>query len=166
MDRDETLLGTNPNLADTDGDTFADGVEALVGTDPLSAASKPDTTGVLQGHWKLDETSGTTAADSTELGSDGTLSNGPVWTNGVMNNALWFNGTNSFVTCGAGGTNSPLAVTNLTVSFWTFVTNKTQTSGTVTRQLPNYHCGHPLKVPIKTRKLRHRLSQPNLFFFG
>ena len=26
--------------------------------------------------------------------------------------------------------------------------------------------GHPLKVPIKTKKLRHRLSQPNLFFFG
>ena len=26
--------------------------------------------------------------------------------------------------------------------------------------------GHPLKVPIKTKKLRHKLSQPHLFFFG
>lgn len=48
------------------------------------------TTGILVAHWKLDETSGTTAAD--EVGSSiGTLTNSPTWTvNGLDNGAVTF----------------------------------------------------------------------------
>ena len=34
----------------------------------------------LVGWWKLDETEGTMAADSSEHGQNGTLLNGPTWT--------------------------------------------------------------------------------------
>jgi len=47
-------------------------------------------------HWKLDESSGTTAVDS-EGGHDGALSNGPVWTSGQDNGALEFDGVNDYV---------------------------------------------------------------------
>ncbi len=48
----------------------------------------------LAGHWKLDETSGTTAEDSAGT-NDGTLTNmtGNEWTLGVLGNALDFDGT-------------------------------------------------------------------------
>lgn len=48
--------------------------------------------------WKLDETSGTTAADSSGNGITGTLVNNPLWVSGKINNALDFNGTNQSVT--------------------------------------------------------------------
>ena len=38
--------------------------------------------GNLEGHWKLDEGSGTTAADSTANSHDGTLSGGVAWVSG------------------------------------------------------------------------------------
>ena len=50
----------------------------------------------LLAHWKLDETSGTTASDS--LGShDGTLTNGPSWDTGTIDGALSFDGNNDVV---------------------------------------------------------------------
>ena len=52
--------------------------------------------GGLIAHWKLDETSGTTAVDS-EGGHDGTLVNGPVWTAGQDNGALSIDGSNDYV---------------------------------------------------------------------
>lgn len=49
------------------------------------------------GHWKLDEGSGTTAADSASGGSNGTLTGGPVWASGTDGNAIDFDGTNDYV---------------------------------------------------------------------
>ena len=46
--------------------------------------------------YKFDETSGTTAADSSGSGRTGTVSNG-TWTAGYLNNCLQFNGTSSQV---------------------------------------------------------------------
>ncbi len=52
----------------------------------------------LVGRWKLDETSGTTAADSSGLGNSGTLTNGPTWTtSGVYDGGLTFDGTDDKV---------------------------------------------------------------------
>ncbi|HTI71486.1 MAG TPA: DUF1800 family protein [Candidatus Limnocylindria bacterium] len=45
--REEFLAGTNPRLPDTDGDGISDKLERLSGSDPLSAASKPEYSGVL-----------------------------------------------------------------------------------------------------------------------
>jgi len=51
------------------------------------------------GWWKLDETSGLTAADSSGYGYNGTLTNmaGSEWTTGKINGALTFDGTNDYV---------------------------------------------------------------------
>lgn len=47
--------------------------------------------------WKLDEGSGTRAADSSGHGNDGTLRNGPVWVKGILGSALRFDGVNDYV---------------------------------------------------------------------
>ncbi len=53
----------------------------------------------LVGWWKLDETSGLTAADSSGKGNDGTLTNmaGDEWTNGVRGGALDFDGGDDYI---------------------------------------------------------------------
>jgi len=55
----------------------------------------------LVGHWKLDETSGLIAADSSGYGNDGTLigMDGTEWTAGIRDGALGFDG-NGIVDCG------------------------------------------------------------------
>jgi len=71
----------------------------------------------LIGHWKLDETSGTTATDSSGDDNHGTLHNmaGDEWTTGVIDGGLEFDGTNEFVLCG----NEILKITNeVTLSAW------------------------------------------------
>ena len=53
----------------------------------------------LVGHWKFNETSGTTAEDSSGSGNTGTLSSpAPLWVSGKLSNSLSFNGSNNYVT--------------------------------------------------------------------
>lgn len=48
---------------------------------------------VLIAHWSMDEGSGVTVADATDFGNDATFDNGtPIWTTGVLGNALEFDG--------------------------------------------------------------------------
>ena len=54
----------------------------------------------LAGWWKLDETSGTTAADSSGNGLAGALSNGPAWTPGQIGRGLLFDGADDYVNIG------------------------------------------------------------------
>ena len=77
-----------------------------------------DTTSNLVGHWKLDETSGTSAADSSGNGNTGTLTNfpGSPWTTGQIDGALTFDGTNDYVDGGATGL--PAANAPQTFSAW------------------------------------------------
>ncbi|MFH1884419.1 MAG: LamG domain-containing protein, partial [Planctomycetota bacterium] len=56
----------------------------------LSAASS--VCADLVGHWKLDDGSGTVAADSSGNGNDGTIVNNPTWIAGVGGTALEFHG--------------------------------------------------------------------------
>jgi len=53
----------------------------------------------LVGHWKLDEGSGTTAADSSGKGNTGTLHNGPTWrpSDGQIGGALELDGIDDYV---------------------------------------------------------------------
>ncbi len=53
--------------------------------------------GNLVGHWKLDQSRGTTAPDSSDDGNAGRLAHGPVWTAGKIGNALSFDGVNHYV---------------------------------------------------------------------
>jgi sialidase-1 len=49
---------------------------------------------------KFDETSGTTATDSSGNGNTGTVTNGATWAVGHLNNGLTFDGTNDYVDAG------------------------------------------------------------------
>ncbi len=59
----------------------------------------------LVAHWRLDETSGLTAADSTANGHDGTLTNmaGNEWTPGRIDGALELDGGGDYVDVGSVG---------------------------------------------------------------
>jgi hypothetical protein len=54
----------------------------------------------LIGWWKLDETSGTIAADSSGYGNDGTVVGGGPWVSGYIDGALDFDGDDDYVDCG------------------------------------------------------------------
>ena len=69
----------------------------------------------LVGWWKLDETSGLTAADSSLFGNDGILTSGE-WTNGVVGGALEFDGTDGYISVPS---SSSLQLTSaLTIAGW------------------------------------------------
>ncbi|NCC23170.1 MAG: LamG domain-containing protein [Alphaproteobacteria bacterium] len=51
----------------------------------------------LIGHWPMDETSGTTAADATSYGNDGTLDSDAAFTSGKLGNAVLLDGNDDSV---------------------------------------------------------------------
>lgn len=69
------------------------------------------------GYWKLDENSGTSAADSSGNGNTGTLFNSPPWTTGQYGSALTFSGT-SYVAVGAPANLANLYGAGMTVMAW------------------------------------------------
>jgi hypothetical protein len=79
----------------------------------LSALLVP---GGLKARFKLDEGSGTSAADSSGTGNTGTLTNGPTWTAGKVGQALSFDGTDDYVSCGVTGMAAANAAQS--VSYW------------------------------------------------
>ncbi len=67
------------------------GASQSQGTNDLSAG--------LRGYWKLDENTGTSAADSsTNAITALTLTNGPTWTTGQIGSGIDFDGTNDYAT--------------------------------------------------------------------
>jgi len=54
------------------------------------------------GWWKLDENTGVLAQDASGNGNNGTLTNGPTWTQGKNGPCLNFDGQNDYVDCGSG----------------------------------------------------------------
>ncbi len=70
----------------------------------------------LVGYWKLDETGGTIASDSSGYGFNGTLLNGPVWTSGPVGGALSFDGLNDSVN--VPDTQTLRLGTTMTIAFW------------------------------------------------
>ena len=96
------------------------GVDMGLYPNECSATPTPTPTPTPQSNpvswYKLDESSGTTATDSSGNNNTGTLVNGPVWTSGKLNGALQFDGTNDYVRAA----NSPsLAISGaITMSTW------------------------------------------------
>ena len=64
-----------------------------------TTVAKADIADGLVGYWPLDEGSGTTTADATGNGSDGTFVGDPQWSAGKLGSALDFDG-NDAVDCG------------------------------------------------------------------
>lgn len=91
----------------------------------------PSTSGLIA-HWKLDETSGTSAADSSGNSNTGTLTNSPIWTNGIIAGALNFNGTNQTVRIPNSA--SLTALNTFTVCCWVNPTQTNLTSGVVSKR--------------------------------
>jgi hypothetical protein len=79
-------------------------------------AFNPDLDPSLVGCWKLDETSGTIAIDSSGHGNNGAIHGNPTWVPGKLGGALNFDGTGDYVDCG----NAPIFTFNdaITVSAW------------------------------------------------
>jgi hypothetical protein len=111
--------------------TDCSGVCSITATDPNNCGGCGVTCGMatstaldsgLIGHWKLDEGSGTTSADSSGTGNTATLS-GATWTDGYSGRAVLGNGSSSYVSANLGsyfGTNSAL-----TASAWVYATSTT-----------------------------------------
>ncbi|MBE3144258.1 MAG: LamG domain-containing protein, partial [Planctomycetes bacterium] len=72
------------------------------------------------GCWKLDETSGLTAADSSGSGNNGTLVNGPTWnpTGGQIGGALAFDGTDDYVNLGTDSSLNFGSAEPFTIAAW------------------------------------------------
>lgn len=71
----------------------------------------------LVGHWKMDENSGTTTADSSGSGNTGVLTNATWTTSSIAGAAaLDFNGTSALVSCGNGS--SLNVATAMSISGW------------------------------------------------
>jgi len=85
---------------------------------PKGVYAQDITTGLV-GHWKFDETSGTSASDSSGNNNTGTLINSPTWTTGKIGNAVSIGGS-SYVSV-----NSTLDVAALpfSLSLWVNPTN-------------------------------------------
>ncbi len=101
--------GTDPNNPDSDNDRSSDGFEVTQNSSPTDERSLPtfDIENGLLGHWKLDETSGSTAANAADESlefpfvsgnSDGRLVNfdgGTPWTEGITGGGLEFGGADA-----------------------------------------------------------------------
>ncbi|MFB0555043.1 MAG: LamG domain-containing protein, partial [Phycisphaerae bacterium] len=87
----------------------------LISVLALSVAITATTKAELVGWWRFDEGAGTTAADSSGNGNDGTLNGDPQWVVGYFGGALEFDGSDGYVDCG----NDPsLDLTTWTITFW------------------------------------------------
>ncbi len=83
-------------------------------TTDADTSSSTITNGLI-GYWPMDKGSGSTAADISVNGNDGSI-NGAAWTTGKFGNGLDFNGSSTYVNCGTSGDLRPSEA--LTVSAW------------------------------------------------
>lgn len=100
----------------TSGDAYYQGrlFDVRLYNRPLSTAEIAEIYG-LTGHWKLDEGSGTTVADSSGIGTNAAFNSGaPTWISGIYANALQFNGTTDDVRTSAAFTPPTVG----TIAFW------------------------------------------------
>ncbi|GII81119.1 hypothetical protein Sru01_61010 [Sphaerisporangium rufum] len=83
-----------------------------------------------EGHWRLDETAGTTAADSGATTHPATLAGGTSWSGGRVAGALRLNGTTGY-----GSTDGPVVHTDrsMSVSAWVLLNDKTKNSTVVSQ---------------------------------
>ncbi len=90
--------------------------------------------GGLVAQWKLDESTGTVAHDSSGHGHDGTLFNNPTWTPGKINGGLKFDGTNYVEV----PFSSELNAAAFTVSAWARLDSNASNFGSVVTSRDNF----------------------------
>jgi PKD repeat protein len=92
-------------------------ISATNGTGTGSATLVLMVTNGLVLYWKLDETSGAVAADSSGAGNPGTLMNGGTWTTGKVGGGLKLNGTSQYVVT-SNNMSSQFAGGSVTIALW------------------------------------------------
>jgi len=120
-----TVIGSStvPHYEDTtanDGTLYHYVVSAVNNTGE-SADSNPATAtrGELAAWWKFDETSGTTAIDSSGNGRNATLQSGALRATGQIDNAVWLNGVNtSFVSLPSGVAST---LDDFSITTWVYI---------------------------------------------
>jgi autotransporter-associated beta strand protein len=105
----------------TNGTTYYYVVSALGsgGESPNSVEVSATPSSSLQAYLKFDESSGTSAADATGNGWDGTLVNSATWGAGYSSNAVNLSGASQYVTLPAGVVSS---LNDFTISAWVYQT--------------------------------------------
>ncbi len=87
------------------------------GIQSINSSEVAATPVTLHLHLKFDESSGSTVADSSGHGMDGTTVNAPSWTAGRIGNALSLNGTTQYVTVPSGIASE---VSDFTIATWVY----------------------------------------------
>lgn len=105
---------------DNDSDGFVDladsGCDDANDNDETNPAVPDDTVA----YWKLDETSGTSAADSSVNTNTGTLLNSPSWVTGKTNNGLSFDGADDAVDVNSDASIDSLFSSGGTIAAWVY----------------------------------------------
>ena len=112
---------SNPNSQDTDGDGFPDYNETQVGTDPSSSTSSLLHNDLIA-HWKFDETSGVTGADSSGNNYHATIFNAgdgsSSWASGKVGGAVQLDGVDDYLAIQNLFYNQAGQIPQVTVSAW------------------------------------------------
>jgi hypothetical protein len=82
----------------------------------------------LVGYWKLDEGSGTVAYDSSGIGNNGSLMEGPTWVDGKYGKALSFDGIDDYISIPG---SQSLRVQNFTLEAWIYMMKRPYEHGDV-----------------------------------
>jgi regulation of enolase protein 1 (concanavalin A-like superfamily) len=127
----QVTVGPPPPGNDYDSDGYADQLELALGTNPYSSGSQPGSIySGLKSWWRLNESSGTSASDSSGYQRAGAVS-GAAWATGKNGNALQFDGVNDTVL--VGNSAALTGTTDFTLGAWVKV-NSGSALGTVIQQ--------------------------------
>jgi len=111
----------------------------LYGLAGAASAFDPNTDPNLVGWWKLDEGSGSVAADSSGHGYDGTLRGDPQWIKGCFGGGLLLDGTNDYVEV---STPLNLRSNHVTITAWVNLNGRqSEWSGVVVSRAGSTICG-------------------------
>ncbi len=102
----------------------------------------------LVGYWKLDDGSGTSAADTSGNGNTGTLTNGPSWTTGKIIGATNFDGVNDYIDAGTGASLDVGGTKNLTISVWTKKTTGSDSGMVLVNKGQSSNGGYDLGIGV------------------
>ena len=131
LDSSTATVTVTSSPTDTDGDGFNDALETALGTNPSSSGSQPAAIySGLKSWWRLNESSGTTASDTSGYQRTGTVS-GATWTAGKEGNSLQFDGVNDGMLAGSAA--ALTGTTDFTLGAWVKV-NSGSPLGTVIQQ--------------------------------
>lgn len=122
------------------------------------SASEIATLSGLAGYWKLDETSGSVAADASVLANNGTYVNQPTlgatsFNPSVLGTAVQFDGTNDYIRIPH---HDSMLADNGSVAFWFFATDINAAQGLLSKDSSGFDTGGHLTLHLANGKVSVR----------